>query len=252
MWVFCCGMYRSASTLQFQITAQLVQDAEIGQQVGWIDADRFSEVRRSYQDAPGLKVIKVHKCTDSIITEFINNNALGIYIFRDVRDVYASMMKQRQKSFDFLRQEGFLEACLENYKRWTTLPNVLVSRYSDIITNPAEEVRRIAAHLQIPINPSTCHTIAMSYNLEAQKERIESLKDRLMKMPQNPNDHRELVDHHDESNLLHINHIDAARVGRWKDDFSEQEVDLIEKQVEKWCQQNGYTSSLFLSENVYA
>lgn len=252
MWVFCCGMYRSASTLQFQITAQLVQDAQIGQQIGWIDANRFSEVRCLYQDDPGLKVIKVHKCTDAIIAEFINSNALGIYTFRDIRDVYASMMKQRQKSFDFLRHEGFLEACLENYKRWTILPNVLVSRYSDIIANPAEEVRRIAAHLQIPIDSSTCHTIAASYSLEAQKERIESLKARLMKMSQNPNDHRELVDYHDDSHLLHINHIDAARVGRWKDDFSEQEVDWIEKQVEEWCQQNRYMSSVFLSENVYA
>ncbi len=38
-------MYRSASTLQFQITARLVKEAGIGQQIGWIDANRFNEVR---------------------------------------------------------------------------------------------------------------------------------------------------------------------------------------------------------------
>lgn len=48
MWVFCCGMFRSASTLQFQITTRLVKDAGIGQQVGWIDANRFWEVRDLY------------------------------------------------------------------------------------------------------------------------------------------------------------------------------------------------------------
>lgn len=40
MWVFCGGMLRSASTLQFQITSRLVTEAGIGQQIGWIDADQ--------------------------------------------------------------------------------------------------------------------------------------------------------------------------------------------------------------------
>ncbi len=34
MSVFCCGMYRSASTLQFQLTTNLIKDAGRGQQVG--------------------------------------------------------------------------------------------------------------------------------------------------------------------------------------------------------------------------
>ncbi len=76
MWVFCCGMYRSASTLQFQIATWLVKDAGVGQQVGWIDAKGFSEVRDSYANCTGLKVVKVHLCTDPMISEFMQNQAL--------------------------------------------------------------------------------------------------------------------------------------------------------------------------------
>ncbi|NJL21300.1 MAG: hypothetical protein HC895_11515 [Leptolyngbyaceae cyanobacterium SM1_3_5] len=121
MWVFCCGMFRSASTLQFQITSQLVQESGTGIQVGWIDAKRFAEVRSSYPDA-GYKVIKVHLCPAAIQAEFRAGNALGIYIHRDIRDAYASMMKQRQKSFDFLWNEGFLDTCLESTKPGRNCP----------------------------------------------------------------------------------------------------------------------------------
>jgi hypothetical protein len=83
-------MYRSASTLQFQITAELVKAAGLGKQIGWIDADRFAEVRSGHVNAKGLQIIKVHKCTAAIAAEFLADNAIGIYSFRDVRDVYAS------------------------------------------------------------------------------------------------------------------------------------------------------------------
>ena len=66
MWVFCCAMFRSASTLQFQITTRLVKESGSGVQIGWIDATRFAEARSSYADEPGYKVIKVHLCPEPI------------------------------------------------------------------------------------------------------------------------------------------------------------------------------------------
>ena len=41
MWVFCCGMQRSASTLQFQIAAELVERAGLGERVGWVRPEQF-------------------------------------------------------------------------------------------------------------------------------------------------------------------------------------------------------------------
>lgn len=247
MWVFCCGMYRSASTLQFQITTQLVKHAGIGQQVGWIDADRFPEVRCRYEQDNGLKVIKVHKCTNSIRTEFIKNNAIGVYTYRDVRDVYASMMRQRQKSFEFLKKEGFLEGCLDNYRKWTSLPNVLVSHYREIIADPAQEVKRIADHLHVKTDTKTCSDIAKNYTIEAQQERISDFKQKLLQLERNPNDHREIFDYHDDNTLLHMNHIDSVRVGRWKDDLSDYEVEQIEQTVKDWCEKHGNDPTIFLA-----
>ncbi len=92
MWVFCGGTFRSASTLQFQITTRLVKDAGLGQQIGWIDAYRFGETGQRYGEERGYKVVKVHVCTELIQAEFLRHNALGIYSFRDIRDVFSSYL----------------------------------------------------------------------------------------------------------------------------------------------------------------
>lgn len=247
MWVFCCGMYRSASTLQFQITTQLVSDNGVGRQVGWIDADRFANVRVEHQNVSELKVVKVHRCTEPMQAEFARGTAIGIYAFRDVRDVYASMLTQKQKPFEWLWQEGFLRECLDHYHRWTTQPNVLVSAYQEILADPAREVKRIANHLGISIDLDSCQEIANNYSIAAQKERIDSFKEKLFTLQRSPNDHRELIDYHDETSLLHMNHIDAVKTGRWRDDLSNHEVRTIETEVKQWCKETGYEPSIFLS-----
>lgn len=227
-------MFRSASTLQFQITTQLVQESNTGIQVGWIDAKRFQEVRSNYANESGYKVIKIHICPEPIQAEFRAHNAIGIYIHRDIRDVYASMMKQRQKSFDFLWDEGFLDTCLESYQIWTQLPNVLVSNYAEVMADLPREVDRIAQHLKIEMTPDRAHSIAAHHTLDAQRQRITQFRQQLLQTPLNPNDHREIVDYHDEATLLHMNHIDSAKVDRWKEDLTAEQVDRIELRVRDW------------------
>lgn len=246
MWIFCCGMYRSASTLQFQITTRLVKDTCTGQAIGWIDANRFSEVRDAYADQEGFKVIKVHRCTNSIASEFTQGNALGIYTFRDIRDVYASYMKQRVKPFDYLWREGFVESCLANYQRWTRLPNVLVSKYENITTNLAEEVYRIAQHLGLSIEAEQYEAIAADYSVEIQQQRISQFRHRLLQMQLASNDHREIVDYHDEESLLHMNHIHSGKNGSWIENLSVEEADLISDRVKNWCAETNYSPSTFL------
>lgn len=250
MWVFCCGMYRSASTLQFQITARLVKENQLGQQVGWIDANRFSEMRDAYANVEGLKVIKVHRCTPSIASEFMHNQAIGIYTFRDIRDVYVSSMSQRMKPFDSIWAEGFIENCLEEYSRWTQLPNVLISRYEEIIENLPKEVKRIANHIGISMDSQQYEAIAADYSLPSQQRRIEKFKQQLLQIELDPNDHRELVDYHDEENLLHLNHIASGKTERWKEHLSTQEVELVEQRVETWCAENGFSPALFLRHDA--
>jgi hypothetical protein len=245
MWIFCCGMYRSASTLQFQLTSRLVKEAGIGQQIGWIDAERFNEVRLSHIDYEKLKVVKVHLCTDAIASEFHQANAKGTYIFRDIRDAYISSMRQRMKTFDQVWNEGFIETCLDNYKAWTTLPGILVSQYEEVIENLTQEVKRIAQHLELDLEPTRYQEIASDYTVSHQKQRVEKFRGELLKVPPQDSD-RSIRDYHDEESLLHVNHIDTGKVGRWQDELPRAEVSQIEAKVCAWCKTHQYSPSTFL------
>lgn len=239
MWVFCCGMYRSGSTLQFQITSELVTQTGRGIQMGWIDARRFAEVKQEQEnktglESPCLKVVKVHDCTPAIRAEFEQQNAIGIYSFRDLRDVFVSMMQQQQKSFAQLWQENFIESCLHNHQLWTSLPTVLVSAYEKMIADVPGEVQRIARHLGLNLTETEGQTIAANYNLDKQRTRIARFRAELLQTPLNPEDHRTIFDYHDEKTLLHLNHIHTVKAGRWQDELSDQQADLIAERVRNW------------------
>lgn len=177
MWVFCGGMVRSGSTLQFQITVRLVEEAGAGKQVEWAKPNGFPELQQKYAAYTGYKVFKIHECTDAVISEFHQHNAMGVYVFRDLRDVFVSMMRKESVTFKRLWQAPFLNGCLEQYKKWISLPGVLVSRYEDMMVDLPKEVARIATHLGIQLEPQKYNKIAADYGVERQLERIAAAKE---------------------------------------------------------------------------
>ena len=66
MWIFCCGMRRSGSTLQYQLTARIVEEEGIGKRVEWVKPADFPVLREKYKDYEGLKVFKSHIYTSEI------------------------------------------------------------------------------------------------------------------------------------------------------------------------------------------
>lgn len=234
MWIFCCGMQRSGSTLQFQITARLVEEAGLGKRVEWVRAEQFPELRQKYADDPGWKVFKHHLCTGEMAAEFYRQNAMGVYSFRDLRDVFVSNMRKYSLSFDQLWDGGFLSQSLFHYQRWTTLPRVLVSKYEDMVADLPGEVERIAAHLGIPCDRQRCEQIAWEYTLERQRERIEDAK-RSGRLRQGI---AKVL--YDPYTNLHTNHIHAGEIGGWPGILSAAQVALIENQARDWLVAHGY------------
>lgn len=234
MWIFCCGMQRSGSTLQFQITARLVEETGLGRRVEWVPAEEFPQLRQKYADYPGWKVFKHHLCTGEMAAEFYRHNALGVYSFRDLRDVVVSIMRKYGLSFDQLWDGEFLPQTLFHYHRWTTLPRVLVSKYEDMVADLPGEVARIAAHLGIPCDRPRCERIASEYTLQRQRERIEEAK-RLGRL------RRGLADVlYDPYTNLHTDHIHAGEIGGWAKTLSVGQVALIEDYARDWLVARGY------------
>ena len=234
MWIFCCGMQRSGSTLQFQVTAQLVEEARLGKRVEWVRAERFPELRQKYAEYPGWKVLKHHICTDEMVSEFQRHNARGVYIFRDLRDVVASTMQKYIMTFDQVWASGFLAGCLRQWQKWTSLPQMLVSKYEDMIRDVPGEVERIATHLGVNLAPQRYAQIASEYAVARQLQRIEEAK-RTGRLQQGFAD--VLYDPHTN---LHTNHIYSGEIGRWKEVLSAEQVALIESKTQLWLAAHGY------------
>jgi hypothetical protein len=237
MWVFCCGMQRSGSTLQYQIAARLVEQAGLGQRLEWVEPGRFPELRDRYAEVPGLKVFKNHVCTDAMAAEFARGNAVGIYSYRDPRDVFVSNMRKYACSFEVLWCGGFLETSLLNERRWTGLPRVLVSRYETMIGDLPAEVQRIAAHLGVALDAQACRQLAEEHTMEKQRERIagfgaEALKDGYAGA------------RYDPRSMLHTDHIQGGLVGGWRGRLRKGEVALVENAAGGWLRDHGYELTL--------
>src|SRR5438132_1477367 len=102
MWIFCGGMKRSASTLQYQLASALVEQAGTGTRSTWVPSSEFPCLRERYADLGSWKVFKSHDCTPEIAREMTDHGSLGLYIYRDLRDVIASQMQMSRVSFDRL------------------------------------------------------------------------------------------------------------------------------------------------------
>ena len=238
MWVFCCGMQRSGSTLQFQLTARLVESSGRGRRVEWVKPGDFPDLRDRLAADPGWKVFKIHVCTPEMADEFHRDNAMGVYTYRDLRDVLVSTMRKYHRSFEDLMASGFLGHCLEQYDKWTALPNVLTTRYENMVANLPAEVERIAAHLGIAVSTDTCRQIAEEHSIDQQRARIaENTR---------TGDLRESIvkgTFYNPSTNLHTNHIHEGAVGAWTQILDATQVQRLEAEAGSWLVEHGYDLS---------
>jgi len=235
MWIFCGGMPRSGSTLQFQITAQLVEDAGLGKRLEWVKPADFGRLRKQHQNDPGWKVFKTHTCTEKMEKEFHRGNAKGVYCYRDLRDVVVSTMRKFDLAFEKLWDLGFLDDRFREYQKWTALPQVLISKYEEMVADLPGEVERIAAHLGVAIPAEKCAAIAAEHTIERQKSRIEEAK--------KSGELREGAVQgilFDPTTNLHTNHIHDGAVGGWKEILTREQIERLETKAADWLRAHGY------------
>jgi hypothetical protein len=232
MWIFCCGMKRSGSTLQYQLVAHLVEDAKCGVRVGW--SEYFTDVYNQHYTDTRWKVYKNHNFSPEIAAEFDKGNAKGLYIYRDLRDVFVSFMHKQDVPFERLWKRDILKDLIEHYDQWVQLPNMLISRYETVMQDVSGEVKRIADHLELPLTLEKAQEIANQYSVEKQLDRIKNAADE-----QRVND-KAVFDKH---SLLHENHIseNQGQVGQWQTLLIPDEIALIEDKYGYWLIQHGYS-----------
>lgn len=239
-WVVCCGMLRSASTLQYQLTITLLTKLGLGRGLGIQSAASFPQLFRDHIQERAILVIKMHEYSDDVEALVVSGNAKLIYSYRDIRDVIISWMRMQGWSFEQILERRFIEdSCLYPYEKWTSLSDVLITRYENLVNSQLTgEVRRIAAHLGLDVAENLVQWTANNHTIENQKAQIARF-DYVQKGVQSG------ATSYNPDTLLHNNHIWSGAVDQWREILSAEEINKVENIAGNWLDVVGYSRFTF-------
>jgi UDP-galactopyranose mutase len=141
-------------------------------------------------------------------------------IYRDIRDVIAS--SKRLKVLNIQRQ---ITGYVSEFAAWTSVPDILVSRYEDIVDNIPLEVQRIRNHMGVYTSPERLQKISWKY----ERDNMKTLQ------TQGLNKEGYSKKHH-----LWSNHVGSGKVGRWRDELTHDEAQEVAHLVGGWLKKHGY------------
>lgn len=234
MWIFCCGNQRSGSTLQYQITSEIIESLGIGRRRGQINNESFGDLMMTENKNNEYLVVKTH---DFIIqgAELIKKGeAKAIYAYRDLRDVMISLMSTLGRSFYSLLRDGYADFFLKVDYEWSRVPGMHISKYEEIIKDRKREVLRIADYLGLKITDSVAREIADKYSIEEQKKRIEGIDYKTIYREAGRNNAP------DPYSMLKLDHIHSPVPGQWRMRLSKMQLGMVESIAHKWLIKKGY------------
>lgn len=234
MWIFCGGMQRSASTLQYQIASTIVEKYNRGQRISWHSIIEHKKVIEKHNIFEGYYVFKSHILTKEIKEQFEKKNAVGIYIYRDIRDVISSLKEKNNTDYTIEQLEIMIKQMIKQHDLWISESSTYVSKYENVICDLKKEVQNIAKHIGIEIDKDFINKTAIELNKDKQKKNIlKKINDPAMVTVDQTNKY-------DPYTLLHVNHILSGDSGRYKKNLSKNQVRIINQLAKNWLKTNGY------------
>ena len=181
-YVFCGGMHRSGSTVQFQIAADILESRKRG--------GRNPNAREIPDRKPNwLWVCKQHEGKSIRGYMKLYPTTVALYCYRDVRNVVVSFLRFVERrggrlfslpnvlDFDALMEQKFVERLLGNYKYWSQFPRCHISRYEDFVGDLVGEAKGIATHLNCDFEDDDAKELAERYSIESQRLVVTKLQE---------------------------------------------------------------------------
>jgi hypothetical protein len=227
-------MIRSGSTLQFQLSAAIVEQAGMGRRLPYAPESDFDHICPQDNVPSEFRVFKVHVYTPAFSKECNENGARVVYSYRDIRDVAVSAMRKFDMSFGQLMEAKWLEQAIADYYHWTKCPLACIGRYEDFVGDISGEAEKINRFLGLPLTLQDISRLAEKFSVAQQLVQIQKIKE------QNgsaifPN---EIV--FDPVELLHHNHIYQGKVGGWREILSDSEKMFLTDKFSVWLEENEY------------
>jgi hypothetical protein len=232
MFVFCGGMFRSGSTLQYQLVSRLVEDFGRGKRVSWHSPSDFKRLRKQGSSYDCIQVFKAHKLTQEMKDEVAINGALSLTVHRDIRDVVVSAMRKNNWSFRRIWRRNRLRYWTTRFDDWARLPNVMICRYDELVADMPSLIRRMSSYLGIEIDDKQIGLIANDYSIVRQRKLVAGVAKSFI--------NGDLVTKYDPHSLLHHNHIQSGKIGDYRSILLPAQIRAIEYECRNWMHRWGY------------
>jgi hypothetical protein len=210
--VWCCGNYRSGSTLIYRIIKSLLKEA------GYNSIYSTTKVHQDWM-------------------EKFNERDLSVYSYRDMRDVMASFFYRDKVNFETFRDHTGAGRNVVEFIKWMidyddfiksyereNPSKVIIFKYEeDIINKNFNLVESIRDFLLI-LDDRHSQGIAEKLSFENSKRISDSLTQ------------------HDQSTQLHPNHLKDGKPNKYKEAFTEDQLKKINQddKISDWLKRNGY------------
>lgn len=237
MIIFCCGMSRSGSTVQYQIARHIAEKYLGGVGIGM----SYPNIKKKLFDnaIESNIVVKSEQYIPWARDLLEKDLAIGIGIYRDYRDVVVSLMRFyriRATYKEKVNRTGAFAQVIKNsgaqalrwQSRWETEKNVTFFRYEDFWPNLERMADNVAKLLNVSLSVSEIAEIEKMFTLDRNSERIDELDD--------------WIDINDS--LLTKAHISTnmGKPGQYMNVLTEKQIAIVEKDAGKWLENHGYTT----------
>lgn len=245
-WIFVSGTYRTASTTQYCITRDIVEETNSGIGIGYHTEGRLEERDKSTRKGHIVvcKVFKFLPETSKWGELFLSEHRLkALCTIRDPRDIIVSMKARAlaRHDDDFNLNKTVTEdfpIWLGQLEQWIDLgPEItLVTKYEEFITNLYKEAKRIAEFLGIDADDDLLKTIAKCYTVQAQVKAREDHRKAVQEARKEKKDEPK-----EDPWLPSIPSIKFGTSGHWRTWLSTGEITVVNDICGKFMERFGYS-----------
>jgi len=239
-------MFRSGSTLQFQLVSALIEREGLGRRLPWVMPEEFAQMAPELDGSRELLVFKTHVCKHPMRVRLRDGRALAVGVHRDLRDVAVSGAKKAgvEPTPEYCRE--LTEGCMACARGWEGSPGIMELSYTRLTEDTPAACLEMAAHLGIPCDAGRAEALASEFSVGRQRERIaDAVRDGRMVKPA-PNSKMR----HMEGELLHPNHIEDGRTGKWREVLCPGAIGEIERIGAEWLVARGYELTIPLDRRL--
>jgi len=216
-----CGMARAGTTLLWQISEQICSSH------GWVACTDHNTLFSKVRDLSGtdtvLKTYFIDNGVDSDIA--IADDDIVFVAKRDVRDVVASLMSQRNILDHEIRSINFVTTmarqAIQRYEFFAYHKNVNIIKYEDYVNDRMKLINHLVETINLP-----CDTQDEIYEYTSLDNQISRAQ--------------HAFSNHNLIAMVTARHITSGTAGAWKTVLTPDEINAINEVAGDWLIANGY------------